>query len=138
MTWQESLEGKFSDIMFDPWFAENGIEFFWYYDNVAGPGSLVLVRGRAGDPDFNDDDNVDHEDLEIWEQGFGTQQGPMYGDADMDGDIDGNDFLIWQVQFRDAAASELGEWTAVPEPASIVLLFTITVLTLTRCRRRRR
>jgi len=52
MTWQDSLDRKFSEVIIDPWFAENDIEFFWYYDNVTGLGSLVLVRGRAGDPDL--------------------------------------------------------------------------------------
>ncbi|MBN2292170.1 MAG: PEP-CTERM sorting domain-containing protein [Pirellulales bacterium] len=136
MTWQDSLDGKYSEVMIDPWFAENDIEFFWYYDNVAGPGSLVLVRGRAGDPDFNDDGNVDHEDLEIWEQGFGTQQGPMFGDADLDGDTDGYDFLIWQVQYRVPGGS-VGTITTVPEPTSIVLLFTLIALILALCRMRR-
>ncbi|MBN2291065.1 MAG: hypothetical protein JXM70_01495 [Pirellulales bacterium] len=133
MTWQESLEEKFSEVMIDPWFAENDIEFFWYYDNLAGPGSLVLVRGRAGDPDFNDDGNVDHEDYEIWKQGFGTQQGSMFGDADLDGDTDGYDFLIWQVQYRNTDGS-VGTITTVPEPTSIMLLFSIAALTLTRYR----
>jgi hypothetical protein len=42
----------------------------------------------------------------------------MDGDADNDGDVDGDDFLVWQDEFGsgDGAGS-----TAVPEPASALL-----------------
>ena len=68
--------------------------------------------------DFNGDGTVDGDDLSQWEEDFGINAD---SDADDDGDSDGNDFLIWQQNVNLpgglAAAS-----TAVPEPASVLLL----------------
>ena len=52
--------------------------------------------------DFDSDGNVDGEDLNVWEGGFGKQAGAELsdGDADGDGDVDGNDFLSWQRNLR--------------------------------------
>lgn len=55
------------------------------------------------------------------------------GDFDMDGDVDGRDFLFWQ---RNPSVGSLGDWqanfgapltaiTAVPEPTTVVLLSLI-------------
>ncbi|TWU28468.1 PEP-CTERM sorting domain-containing protein [Bythopirellula polymerisocia] len=60
-------------------------------------------------------------------------QPPIEGDFDLDGDVDGADFLAWQ---RDPTIGSLGDWqanygtptplsesrAAIPEPATIVLL----------------
>ena len=48
----------------------------------------------------------------------------------------GDDFLIWQQGFGTSTA-RLGN-AAIPEPTSIVLLLTFTVLALARCRMSRR
>jgi rhamnogalacturonan endolyase len=56
--------------------------------------------------DFDLDDDVDHDDLAIWQQTSGTSQSQGYlpGDADGDADVDGRDFLIWQRNYGQSQA----------------------------------
>ena len=46
--------------------------------------------------DFDVDGDVDGADFLVWQVSFGVNSN---GDADQDGDTDGDDFLIWQYQF---------------------------------------
>jgi hypothetical protein len=78
-------------------------------DNVS-----LLRRSKVGD--FDDDGDVDGDDLTRWKQDFG--QGSE-GDADGDGDTDGQDFLQWQRRVDGAPPSAGG--AAVPEPDAIWL-----------------
>jgi hypothetical protein len=83
------------------WMANTGGRIgFWSYTLVAelGPGS-------AGD--FNGDGSVDGWDLLAWQRGFG-------------GAYDGGDLADWEHQFGRAGAAASA--TALPEPASLVLL----------------
>jgi hypothetical protein len=66
--------------------------------------------------DFDDDTDVDGDDLTLWEGAFGQT---AVGDADNDGDSDGADFLVWQRNFAPAPPV-----AAIPEPASLALLLT--------------
>jgi hypothetical protein len=45
------------------------------------------------------------------------------GDADMDGDVDGDDFLIWQSNFGSSAAGDAA--VALPEPSTVLLLASL-------------
>jgi hypothetical protein len=70
--------------------------------------------------DFDEDTDVDNNDLTNWRGGFGSASGASHleGDGDYDLDADGRDFLIWQRDYGDdidAAA------TAVPEPSCALL-----------------
>jgi hypothetical protein len=51
--------------------------------------------------DFEEDLDVDSDDLVQWRQGFGVSGAATHqqGDADADLDVDDADFLIWQRQF---------------------------------------
>ncbi len=78
------------------------------------------------DADFDFDSDVDGEDLAIWKNGFGAQLGatPADGNTDGDGDVDGQDFLTWQTEFGMSVSSAASlENVAVPEPATVLLLF---------------
>jgi hypothetical protein len=57
----------------------------------------------------------------------------LEGDFDLDGDVDGRDFLVWQ---RNPSIGDLADWqnnydtgaltansTAVPEPGSLMMVF---------------
>jgi len=67
------------------------------------------------DSDFNFDRTVDNTDLALWESNFGL--GGTATDADLDGDTDGTDFLIWQRQLTVSEAT-----TSVPEPTTLMLV----------------
>lgn len=80
--------------------------------------------------DFDDDGDVDGDDLVQWKASFGVD-----ALADADGDLitDGNDFLIWQREFTPPAAA-----SAIPEPSSVALaLLAMSGVAVSRVRKRR-
>jgi arylsulfatase A len=93
---------------------------------VAGDDMLqfrVLTSlATFAEADFDQSGAVDQQDLSIWQGAFGQGAG---GDADGDGDTDGRDFLIWQRQLT--GASGQGELAAVPEPATLSLIFFLGI-----------
>jgi hypothetical protein len=121
LTWNEGLEGTFSQILTDPLFGSQGIAFTASYTNPTGPGSLVLTAVAA-----------------------------LPGDFDLDGDVDGRDFLIWQRGGSPTAlsANDLGDWqnsygvssltatnSAVPEPSIFFLISAGGIVIAIRHRR---
>lgn len=74
--------------------------------------------------DFDSDGDVDGDDYVVWQSGFSMNAN---GDADSDDDTDGNDFLIWQSEFRNGTGNGFHFCpAAAPEPASIALLATLS------------
>ena len=73
-----------------------------------------MLDGFQVGADFDEDGDVDDDDLTKWKLGFGTAIGAthMQGDANGDGRVDGGDILAWQQQKNSPAAS------GVPEPAA--------------------
>ena len=71
------------------------------------------------DADFNDDGDVDGDDLAIWSTNYGdaTATQPI-GDASGDGTIDGTDFLIWQREVTSTPPVAV----AVPEPLGLAAI----------------
>ncbi|MEO2049961.1 MAG: PEP-CTERM sorting domain-containing protein [Pirellulales bacterium] len=88
------------------------------WDVIYNPTNVQLevVSVPSFSADFDNDGDVDGDDLAQWEGDFG---GPG-SDADSDGDSDGSDFLAWQQQFGSGVpvAAALG---AVPEPSTLFL-----------------
>ena len=89
-------------------------------------GSVAVGGGDFYGGDFNEDGDVDGDDLLLWESGFGTASGAGHGDgdADSDFDVDGRDFLIWQSQFGLSLPPGSGSAriAPVPEPKGFTLL----------------
>jgi hypothetical protein len=82
---------------------------------ISGNSLVLTVGGTTGLPgDFNHDNKVDHLDLAKWKNDFGAGAG---SDADNDNDSDGADFLIWQRNLGQMAATPAAG--AVPEPAAL-------------------
>lgn len=74
---------------------------------------LVVAVGRLAD--FDTDGDVDSDDLNHWQTGFGNPSGAILedGDANGDGDVDGNDFLIWQQNYGNSTTSGSGSCLAM-------------------------
>ena len=93
--------------------------------------NFMLTAAAPSSPaDFDDDGDVDGDDLAEWKASFGVDGG---ADADGDLDTDGNDFLIWQRAYSLPSAV-----TAIPEPSSVALaLLAILGVAASRVRKRR-
>ena len=58
--------------------------------------------------DFDLNGHVDGDDFLIWQTGFGlTSETHSEGDANADANVDGDDFLIWQSQFGGGGAAQV-------------------------------
>jgi Dockerin type I domain len=93
--------------------------------------------------DFNFDGRVDAIDYTAWRNHLGMTSGATLdeGDADGDGDVDQDDYSVWRQDFgttidmsalADTEGLSLG---AVPEPATISLLFLSILALVPRSRR---
>lgn len=88
--------------------------------------ALFMSPFAAGD--FDEDADVDSDDLAVWQMHFGSSTVThLEGDADADGDVDGRDYLVWQ---RDYTASGMSPMSSqqVPEPTGIFPLLFATPL----------
>lgn len=82
--------------------------------------------------DFDQDSDVDGDDLGHWQIHFGSGAG---ADADGDGDSDGADFLTWQRNYTGPSPAALA---TVPEPsAAVVLTLGLLLSAKATCRDRR-
>jgi hypothetical protein len=88
-------------------------DFYFAWVDFANP--LTPTTPIPGD--FDDDGNVDGDDLTLWKAAFGQT---AVGDADNDGDSDGADFLVWQRNLG-AGAPAAGAAGVVPEPAALTI-----------------
>jgi hypothetical protein len=79
--------------------------------------SVTSLAAAEDDADFDDDEDVDGNDLLIWQRGQGVGMTNAEGDANDDDVVDGDDLAIWEADFGTATANA----AAVPEPASLAL-----------------
>lgn len=100
-------------------------------DLSLSPTELDALFDIVLDPaDFDEDGDVDTDDLIAWQSGYGISTAATrgQGDADEDGDVDGQDYLIWQRQFNLSALAASS--AAVPEPATSLLILTCCMAAL--------
>jgi glucose/arabinose dehydrogenase len=114
-------------------FGEDANGELYFFDRTGGDVYKIV----AGEPDpiagdFDEDGDVDGDDLVIWQQAYGSDD---LGDADDDGDSDGRDLLIWQRNMTPEAILALSD---VPEPTSGILLLLATTVTCGRMQRARK
>ena len=95
--------------------------FLWDIDYLSGSVVLEVTGVGTLAGDFDNDGDVDKDDLDQWQIGFGS-------DA-----YDGTDFLTWQRNLGSVASA--AQSVGVPEPGGIVL--AVPALFLLRFRRRR-
>ncbi|MEM8947099.1 MAG: hypothetical protein AAGD11_18140 [Planctomycetota bacterium] len=82
----------------------------------------TLASEPLSPADFDEDGDVDGNDLATWTGGYGIDS---TGDADEDGETSGSDLLIWQREFQQQVAGSLA--LAVPEPSSTTLCLLLLV-----------
>jgi arabinan endo-1,5-alpha-L-arabinosidase len=126
-------------------YAEDSVEYFsyHYYDGADFGRSKLNLRTLAWTPDgwpiiadtlpaadFNHDGVVDAGDLAAWAGNFGVGGD---ADADKDSDVDGGDFLVWQRQLGQRAATSLNA-TSAPEPHAAELLIMALAAAAFACR----
>ncbi|TWU25949.1 hypothetical protein [Bythopirellula polymerisocia] len=89
-----------------------------YFVNAHDVDTLFDLLGTQYG-DANLDGNVDGTDLGIWQANYGTSAGWAGGDFDGSVTVDGRDFLLWQRHYGNAAGM-LASPLTIPEPTTIV------------------
>jgi hypothetical protein len=95
--------------------------FLGYARTNAANDYLIDLKQLTYEPeDFDKNGVINGDDLAVWQANLGQTTGATQslGDADADGDVDGRDFLHWQLA---AAVSTASPIQAVPEPAGLLL-----------------
>jgi Concanavalin A-like lectin/glucanases superfamily len=92
----------------------------------------------APSANFDHDNDVDGTDFLIWQRGYNLtgQTDNSHGDANFNGTVDGADLAIWESQYGTIMPLTAAS-TAVPEPASVVLVLMAGVTIATRAGRLR-
>jgi hypothetical protein len=97
----------------------------WDVSQLYAIGVLAVAPAFAAD--FDEDGDVDGNDLARWRNGFGTASGAPHGqgDSNADADADGADFLVWQQQFGSGPGA-VPTVIPVPEPMALALVPLLT------------
>jgi hypothetical protein len=121
------LNGGWNPYGFD---SEYGDISQWAY--VSSENNLAFLADHGITPfaasDFDEDGDIDGDDFLVWQGSFGINAG---GDADGDRDTDGDDFLIWQTEFE-SSAGQASLAVAVPEPAAASLVVLCALFAIRR------
>jgi autotransporter-associated beta strand protein len=107
------------------------------WDVQYGANTATLVAAGGGfTADYDEDGDVDGDDLDRWTADFGKQTAALHteGDSDADGDVDGADFLTWQQQVGSGLPSTPAA-ASVPEPAAAALVTLAALLGMCTARR---
>lgn len=88
-------------------------------DHRHEPQGLPDAVIKIATADFNQDGDVDGDDFLVWERGLGVGSTLSEGDADSDGEVDASDLAAWRFQFGSANAASTVS-SAVPEPTELV------------------
>ncbi len=114
-----------NDVLGNPW---DQLPSYWQAEIDA----IEQINNSLLAADFNENGTVNNADLALWSSGYGISSGATkyQGDSDEDGDVDGQDFLAWQIQSglttvpAPLGSSLVSGTTAsnVPEPSCIGLL----------------
>lgn len=112
------------------------------------PGSILLTNNQGtnsslsvlinpdaelDNADFDIDGDVDGADFLAWQRNVGTGTLPSEGDAQHDGDVDRLDLEVWQSQY--GSPPPLSVATAVPEPSGWMLMLAAATCTVATQRR---
>jgi hypothetical protein len=100
-------------------------------DHRHDPQGLPDAVIQIATADFNQDGDVDGDDFLIWQRGLGIGSTLPEGDADGDGEVDAGDLAAWRFQFGSTdAAVPVG--SAVPEPTGLIAVACLAVVCAVR------
>lgn len=91
-------------------------------------GGVIYITDSV-DPsaDFDNDGDVDGSDFLAWQVGFGSGTTQAEGDANGDGSVDAADFAVWESQYGSVSGGGSLAGATVPEPSSLVLLVSVAL-----------
>lgn len=96
-------------------------------DHRHDPQGLPDAVIQIAKADFNQDGDVDGDDFLIWQRGLGVGSTLPEGDADGNGEVDAGDLAAWRFQFGSTnAAVPVG--SAVPEPTGLIAVACLAVV----------
>lgn len=120
-----SEESLFTDLNLPE--LEGNLYWDVVYDTVQDEIRLEIIESLAYGADFSGDGVVDGDDMNIWIANVGITNGAsvIQGDADLDGDVDLNDYLLLSQQIFTGipvlAGGGASASVAVPEPSAALL-----------------
>lgn len=106
----------------------NGL--MWDLDVVANRMLLSVVPGLAGD--YNGNGKVDTADYLLWRLSVDQTGVDLPADGDSNGKVEAADYDFWRSRFGNSLTGGAAIAMAVPEPASITMLFAALALVLRR------
>jgi hypothetical protein len=108
-------------------FFEDGDAGKLYFD-LSPSFDVVLPESLVGD--YNGDGKVDAGDYTLWRDMMGTVGQMLAADGNGDGMVDHLDYVVWKDHFGQTLGGGSGSAAAVPEPASLALLFLAALFTV--------
>ncbi len=100
-----------------------GLALTWLPVDYSDPLRVVLEIATTDffAADFDEDGDVDNNDLTFWQAGHGINGTAAHTDGDANGNlnVDGDDFLIWQQQLGLGTPFEAAQ--TIPEPTVLLL-----------------
>jgi Calcineurin-like phosphoesterase len=131
LTYATGANGKFTINSYDlPGAGFQDTKFVWAFISFDNPLEPYVLPG-----DYNRDALVDNFDYQTWRSQFGRTTGWRSADGNGDGVVDSADFVIWRNAF---GGSGSGAASAVPEPHSLVAVFSAMLWGLSSVRLRSR
>jgi hypothetical protein len=119
-----------------------GVVTGWAYETVKG---MDIAAGDTGpvtaNADYDDDGDVDGNDLLVWQRALGTSVANGTGaDGNGNGVVDGPDLDLWETQFGSTVAVPAGQVgaAAVPEPGTMLMAGLCAVMAIALCFTKRR
>ncbi len=96
------------------------------FGNAGTGGDPALFTSQGFLPiftaDFDIDGDIDGHDFLVWQRGFDSGSSQITGDANEDNFVDEEDLAIWQQQYGAGGTPLVAANSAVPEPSSLLLV----------------
>lgn len=104
------------------------------WDVAYNANDVTLRVLSALEGDFNGDGIVDTGDYTVWRNSLGQIGSGLAADGDLSGEVDAADYTLWKQNFGASLATAGSASVSVPEPASLILLLAIGLLSGCRLR----